>query len=191
MAGNAQAAYISGVTATTTITPDELSNISHITDGSGLSSQSFAATHAAATPSTVWAGSGTSGSVDFNLHGTYSLGGLAVWNFNGVNTVGVKDVAIFTSLDGSNYSLLSGAPTQFAIGAYGASETAEQFTFSPVTAAYVRFNITSNWGNSGAVGLSEVGFDGGAPSSSVPAPSALALFGIGAAAAVVRRRRAV
>jgi hypothetical protein len=187
--GNAHAGYISGVTATTNI-PIGTGDISHMTDGSGLSALSFSANHAPASAGNVWRGTGTSGSIDFNLHGLYNLDTLAVWNIKGAYTRGVKDLTLFTSLDGLNYSPLTGAPTRFAIPPFVAGLKAEQFSFAPTTAAYVRFNITSNWGDA-AIGLSEIAFGGTPASTSVPEPSALALFGIAATALFARRRRVV
>jgi hypothetical protein len=66
----------------------------------------------------------TSGSITFNLGGLFALDGLAVWNFNGFNQGGVKDVIVLGSTDGINFTPIDGAPTQFAIGANSAPELA-------------------------------------------------------------------
>lgn len=164
-------------------------NISKIVDGSGLSALSFSDTHDIAANTNAWAGSlfALTGTIDFNLHGTYDLNRLAVWNFNGASTAGVKNLSILTSTDGVNYSSLVGAPGVFAQGADFASEIAQQFTFTPVTASYVRFNITSNYSSTIFTGLSEVAF--GSVDVPVPEPSALALFAVGATGFAARRRR--
>jgi hypothetical protein len=190
MATNVQATpygtYIEGVSATTTM-GNVFGNISHISDGSGLSALSLSATHVTADTDNSWLANGTSGTIDFDLHGSYELSALTVWNFNGANnTFGVKELQILTSTDGNNFSSLAGAPLLFAMGANNASEAEEGFFFPAVTASYVRFNILSNWGGQ-YVGLAEVAFD----PLPVPEPSVLALLGIGAAALLARRRRRV
>lgn len=184
----AHAAYITGITATTSMGSVSTANISHITDGSGLSALSLSATHATATMANVWVGNGTSGTVTFDLHGAYVLTDLALWNLNGDNTFGVKNVQISTSMDGSVFSALVGGPTQFATAPFAAPETAQLFSLGPLTAAYVRFNISSNWGAPSWTGLSEVGFDGTPAASGIPEPTSLALFGIGAVAFATRRQ---
>jgi hypothetical protein len=58
-----------------------------------------------------------------------------------------------------------------------------------VTAAFVRFTITSNYGYSGATGLSEVAFDGTPVTTGVPAPPTLLLGLVGAGVTGVARLR--
>jgi hypothetical protein len=106
----------------------------------------------------------------FDLRGLYALDGMAVWNFNGFNLDGVKDLVVLGSTDGINFTPIVGAPTQFAIGANGAAEAAELFSFSR-TASFVRLDVLSNYG-SFDFGLSEVMFTG---SAVVPEPSEFAL----------------
>jgi hypothetical protein len=118
----------------------------------------------------------------------YDLDGMAVWNFNGFNLDGVKDVNILGSTDGVSFTLIDGAPAQFAIGANSAAEAAELFSFSR-TAHFVRFDVLSAYG-SFDFGLSEVMFTG---SALVPEPSGLVLAASGTATllALARRRRPV
>lgn len=194
--GTAQAGYITGVTATTDITATGGTyNISHITDGSGLSTPgSFTATHGFPFVSTGWIGdSGSaSGTITFDLHGSYTLTEMAVWNlFYYSGTPGVKDVSISTSTDGISYSPLSGGPTQFAYVSFAtgsAGESAQYFTFGPVTASFVKFNIYNSWGSS--TGLNEVAFGDTPAAAAVPEPASLALLAIGAAGFAARRRAA-
>jgi F5/8 type C domain len=133
--------------------------------------------------------------ITFNLNGTYSLAGFSLWNFNADNTVGVKGVNVLTSTDGTNFTTVSGAPTQFAIGANFAFESPEQFSFTPVTASYVRFQILSNYGFTlfgNATGLSEVQFNS-ASATSVPEPVTIlgTLMGFSSGAALKRQLRGV
>ena len=156
-----------------------------------MSPLSLTAIHARTNPSNSWASTSgtTTGTINFNLGGQYNLAGFSVWNFNGNNAIGTKDVNISTSLDNISYTALNGAPTQFAIGAFAAPESPEQFAFAPTLAQYVRFNILSNYGNSfNTTGLSEVQFDG-TPATAVPTPALLpGLIGLGVAA--LRKRKA-
>jgi hypothetical protein len=199
-AESAQAAaytYIPGVTATT-----DMGNhaggydISHIIDGSGLSTPgSFTATHGFPFVSTSWVSSDntTSGTITFDLHGSYSLGEMAVWNFDYyAGSPGVKDLQVSTSTNGTSFSALVGGPTQFAFAPLNFNgEAAQIFTFAPVTASYVRFNITSTWGDS-RVSLNEVGFGSTTAVAAVPEPEewALMLAGLPLVGWKLRNRKA-
>jgi F5/8 type C domain len=186
---------INGVTATTDIIQEQtLSAIDNIVNGSGLSSLSLTATHIVATRTTGWASaSGAStGNFTFNLNGLYSLAGFSVWNWNNFNLYGVNGVNILTSTNGTDFTAVAGAPTQFARGASFATQSAEQFSFAPVTASYVRFNVLSNQGS--GIALAEVQFDGTAASATaVPEPFTIlgSLTAIGGGAALKRRLKGV
>jgi hypothetical protein len=156
-------------------------NLNNIVDGSGLSSYSTGATHAAGTAQNAWASATILNQIVFDLHGAYNLTGMAVWNFNEFNGFGVNTLNVLASLDGINYNPIPGAPMQFAQGANSAPEQAQLFSFS-ATAAYVRFDTLTTFQN--AAGLSEVMFT----ASSVPEPASLAMFGIGVAGLAGWRR---
>jgi hypothetical protein len=190
------AAPIMGVIASTPVPPGGASDISHIVDGSGLFDPgtglpiyTTAALHGRAGADTTFVSGGampvTSGVITFDLGGLYALDGMAIWNFNGFNLTGVKDVNILGSTDGTNFTLIAGSPNQFAIGANAAAEPAELFSFSR-TASFVRFDVLSTYGVAD-FGLSEVMFTG---SAVVPEPSgsALAASGLVALLALVRWR---
>jgi F5/8 type C domain len=194
---NAQAALINGVTATTDMgTLESLFDINYLVDGSGLSSLSLTATHSPNIydyNSWVSTRGTTTGNITFNLNGVYSLAGFSLWNYSSYNLAGVKDVNVFTSTDGTNFTTLAGAPTQFAIGADDVAEAPERFSFTPVTASYVRFNVLSTQGDSVA-GLNEVQFDGTAASATaVPEPFTIfgTLTAVGGGAALKRRLKGV
>jgi hypothetical protein len=176
-----RAAPIVGVIASTPVPPGGGSDISHIVDGSGLFDPgtglpiyTTAAMHGRAGADSTFASGGavpvTSGSITFDLGGLFALDGMAIWNFNGSNLVGVKDVNVLGSTDGINFTPIDGAPAQFAIGANSAAEAAELFSFSR-TASFVRFDVLSAYGNFD-FGLSEVMFTG---TPVVPEPSGVAL----------------
>jgi hypothetical protein len=193
LATHARAAFITGVTASTNMGSGAGSDIAHIVDGSGLSSQSLTATHAAGLQSTSWLSNidTLTGQVTFDLHGAYTLVGMSVWNFNALNTNGVQGVNVSTSTDGVTFTTLSGGPTTFAKGANLASEAPQQFTFGPVVADFVRFNITSNYGSLINTGLSEVAFNSTAVPTGVPAPPTLllGLVAVGVTGVARLRRR--
>jgi F5/8 type C domain len=195
-ASNAQAALITGVTASTDIAPEYPSySINSIVNGAGLSSLSLTATHEVAEGFSLngWAsvGNANTGNFTFNLNGLYNLAGFSVWNWNNNNFYGVKNVNILTSTDGINFTAVAGAPTQFAQGANNASESPEQFSFSPVNAAYVRFNVLSNQGD--GIGLAEVQFDSASAATSVPEPLTIfgTFIGLGGGAALKRRLKGI
>jgi len=191
-----QAAPIVGVIASTDVPPGGATDITHIVDGSGLFDPgtglpiyATGAMHGRAAADSTFVSGGavpvTSGTITFNLGGLYALDGMAVWNFNGFNLVGVKDVIVLGSTDGINFTTIAGVPTQFAIGANAAAEPAELFSFSR-TASFVRFDVLSAYGNFD-FGLNEVMFTG---TPVVPEPSgvALSLSGMVILLARVRRR---
>jgi hypothetical protein len=169
---NASAVVLTGVTVSGGNT--FFGNVNHIVDGSGLSSYTTSAIHAAGNAQNAWASPTILNQLDFDLHGSFNVTGMAVWNFNEFNGFGIKNLNVSGSLDGINYSLITGAPTQFAQGANNVPELAQLFSFS-TTAAYVRFDSLSTFQN--AAGLSEVMFT----VVSVPEPISLTLFGIGLA----------
>ena len=160
-ATSVSAINITGVTASTDMGTDS-GDINFTVNGAGLpgNTPSLTGLHALSDSSDSWLSrylnGNTTGNIDFNLGASYNLSGLSFWNHN--NTLaGIKDVSILTSTDGSAYTLLTGAPTQFASGL-----SLQQFTFSPTTASFVRFAVTDNYGNFAVTGFSEVQFDSAA-----------------------------
>jgi hypothetical protein len=173
-------------------------SINNIVNGAGLlgNTPSLTGTHAIGSLSNGWYGSLVAGNlITFDLNGTYRLAGFSLWNFNADRTVGVNGVNVLTSTDGTNFTSVAGAPTQFAIGSNFAPESPELFSFTPVTASYVRFQVLSNYGFNSpgiATGLSEVQFDS-ASAAAVPEPVTIfgTLMGLGSGAVLKRRLRGV
>ena len=162
----AQAAYITGVSATTDMGSGFGTDITNTVNGVGLATPGdLNSTHSPTAPNDSWVSSGTlTGTTTFDFGAHYSLSGFSFWNQNGggpgsAGITGIKDVSISYSLDGVTFDPLPGAPTAFSqVPTSGAGP--EQFTFPTLTARYVRFTIASNYGDVGQTGFAEVGFDG-------------------------------
>ena len=178
-----QAGPISGVTVTTNMGNGAGSNISNISDGSGLISYDPSSLHDVGNPTNSWAGNLATGTVTFDLHGTYLLSGLAVWNLNAFSAAGVRGVHVMQSVDGTTYVPIPGSPGTFAKGSEFAWESAEVFNFVAL-ASYVRLDIVSNYGHS-LTGLSEVMFLG----SDIPEPATIVFVGAGVVCLALLRRR--
>ena len=172
---NAQAALISGVTASSDMGSGFRTDIGNTINGVGLSSLSLTATHDATTPSNSWVSSLRTliGNITFNLNSTYSLSGFSFWNQNGGGpgsngSTGIRNVSVQTSTDGINFIPLAGGSTQFSQVSGSENLPPEIFNFTPVDASYVKFVVFSNWGDTRETGFAEVQFNG---TQSVPEPS--------------------
>ncbi len=177
---------IRDVSASTDLGGD--ATIGRITDGSGLpASFNFSHHHQRAVIANTWSSfSGAPGSITFDLGGGYELDGLAVWNYHSNSDWGVKDLSVETSADGINFASLAGGPTTFARGnSHPQSQPAEVFSFSPVVATHVRFNVLSTHGEQQGIGLAEVAFTGStgdecvAPTPIEPGSISTTIFGQG------------
>jgi hypothetical protein len=161
---NAQA-IISGVSASTDMGSGFGTNIQNTINGNGLSSLSLTATHDPTSIPNSWvSSSGLTGNITFDLGGQYDLSSLSFWNQNGggpgsSGSTGIRGVTIQTSNDNVSYTNLAGGPTQFSQVAASGNASPEIFNFTPVQASFVRFQVSSNWGDSDQTGFAEVQFD--------------------------------
>lgn len=173
----AHAVLITGVTASTTMGSGSGTNLQNTVNGVGLTSLSLTANHDATIPTNSWVSSPgiLTGSVTFNLNGLYSLEGFSFWNQNAggpgaSGSTGIQNVQVSTSLNGVTFMPLAGGPTTFSRVITTISPP-EIFVFGPVAAAFVRFDILSNYGDPVQTGFAEVQFNG----TAIPEPSTLGM----------------
>ena len=207
VAQNAQAAtLIPGVTAATNNISTQWALINAV-NGQGLpgNTPSLTGVHAPSTDGNSWRSEvnptlGTTGTITFNLNGSYNLSGFTFWNLGGgsaeLTRQGIKSVTIeYSNNGGTTWSTLSGAPSMFAQGTSGSpatSQVAQQFSFASVAATHVRFTNLSNFGgftnptNNNRIGFSEIQFAAG---TKIPEPSSLlALLAFGLAGVSLGKR---
>jgi hypothetical protein len=160
-AAPAQAILITGVTASSSFST-AFGSINNTLNGSGLPGDVPALTgnHSGNSSTNSWLGSGTTGNINFNLNGLYNLDGFSFWNFDNSDIAGINGVSILTSTDGVSYTVLLGAPIQFPIASSFGTTPAQQFTFAPTPASFVRFAVSSNYGAGRNTGFAEVQFSG-------------------------------
>jgi hypothetical protein len=143
--------------------------------------------------------------ITFNLNGAWNVDSFRVWNYNevGANTFtnrGVQNLKISVALSaGGPYTALINPGTSNTTWTFNqapgsTSYTGQVVTFqTPTAAAYVRFDISSNWGiepdgdQDNYVGLSEVRFD--AITTPEPATAAFTCVGLLGLLALARRKQ--
>jgi hypothetical protein len=214
VAQNAQAAtLIPGVTASTTITGQSspLWALNDTVNGKGLpgNTPSLTGVHGESLSGNSWRSDiltnlqGTtipSGTITFNLNGSYNLSEFTFWNLGGgsgeLTRQGIKNVTIeYSNNGGTTWSTLSGAPTSFTQGTFGTpgtNQTPQAFSFASVAATNVRFTNLSNFGafnnptDNNRIGFSEIQFAAG---TKIPEPSSLlALLAFGLAGVSLGKR---
>lgn len=141
----------------------------YLIDGSGLTGAGRSATHTNANAAGLFWHS-NSGIVvanqwlEFDLGAVYTISNALVWQLAQVTftTRGVRAFTIKVAGPDRVFSTLStGNELNQATGA--ANEPVQVVPLAAHYVWYVRFEIQSNWGASGIVGLSEVRFEGGPP----------------------------
>ncbi len=107
----------------------------------------------------------------FDLGDAYRVASFALWN-RGEPDQGVKDFALYASNDVlfSTSTLLGNFTATAELGNAQSTE-AEVFSFAPTSAAFIRMDVTSNYGSC-CVSLDEVAFK----ASAVPVPAAIWLL---------------
>lgn len=152
---------VNPVSATTTFTAKYSTELAFGFNGAGLASYpSLTANHVASDTDNCFVANETTGSIDFNLGGVFNIDGIALWNINegGPPSGGVNGVNFYYSLDGVTYTLIPGGPTTVA-QVNIAPAPAQTFTFTSVSAAYIRMTVLSNFGAD--TGFAEIAFASG------------------------------
>lgn len=131
----------------------------------------------------------TSATVTYDLGSALTIDRLALWNeeFSGFGTARIS-----TSLDNSVYTFLTSISPLDSPG--GSDYGAQVFAFGPVSAEFVRFEVSGCPQPDGdprsLCGIGEVAFSTGATASAVPEPATLTLTFLGlGASGLIRRRR--
>ena len=154
---------INPVSASTTLDAQFGSSLDNTINGSGLDIfPTLSGTHEATSPGNAFFATNDTGSIDFDLGGSYLVDGLAFWNANapGPGQTGIQGVVISSSEDGVTYTPITGSPTSFA-QVMSPTSAAEQFSFTEITASFIRFDVVSNYGDPGnLVAFAEVAFSG-------------------------------
>nr|WP_321237448.1 discoidin domain-containing protein [uncultured Psychroserpens sp.] len=154
---------INPVSATTTLSAQFGSSLDNTINGAGLDVfPTLSGTHGGTNPGNAFYATNNTGTIDFDLGGSFLVDGLTFWNTNapGPGATGIQGVIISSSEDGTNFTPISGAPSTFA-QVVTPSSAAEQFSFTEVTASFIRFDILSNHGDPGnLVAFAEVAFSG-------------------------------
>jgi len=181
-----------------------LGPISRVRDQSGLAasytsgvtdfSYTNATKHAGFSPLNTWlsAPSVTTGQIDFDLGGTFTVTSFALWNagepsaspFNvNYNVIDFRLLADDNSTFSSPTVLGSFTADPTGRGGYIDDVLAQTFQFAPTSASWVRMEITSNGGDD-HTGIREVAFG----TTAVPEPSSLLLTSLLALAFTIGRR---
>jgi autotransporter-associated beta strand protein len=135
-------------------------------DGSGLTGTGRRATHTNANVSNLFWHSSTSiivsnQWVEFDLGATYQVTNALVWQLAQQSNInrGIQAFTISVADPDRNFSTVS-TNNVLNIATGLANEPAQNVPLVAANVRYVKFNIETNWGASGIVGLSEVRFDG-------------------------------
>jgi hypothetical protein len=154
---------INPVSATSTLATEFGSSLDNTINGNGLDAfPSLAATHAMTSPGNAYYATNDTGAIDFDLGGSYLVEGFSFWNINapGPGQAGIQGVVVSSSEDGVTYTPIAGSPTIFAQVTSGTT-SAEIFSFTAVTASFIRLDIVSNYGDPGnLVAFAEIAFSG-------------------------------
>ena len=172
-------------------------------NGSGLTGLQHTSNPANAMWMTSTGGSDLTPEIIYDLGAVYNIDRMRVWNYNegynngsfvltdrGLNRVTVTfgetlSGATASNPTGTNLPNTLAGVTTFAQATGLNSYEGEEFTFSTISARYVKIQALSNHGSTDVSGLSEVQFF----IAPIPEPSTTLLFGIGGLAMLLRRRK--
>lgn len=160
-------------------------------NGSGLASYAASSPHAALASNSWFSANGNvTGNIVFDLGAVNTIDAFHLWNESTGGIQRVVQMQIETSFlpaSGFSFTSLGAGPLNVVTPAPAGQVdpiAAATFSFTPVSARYVRLTIVANGGSTGFTGIREVAFD-------LPEPSTLLLSGSGVAVLTIlgRRRR--
>ena len=122
--------------------------------------------HSAATTSNSFACECQNPTFDFVLGGTYTIDGVIFWNAGSDNDIissgdGIKSVKFYSSTDGTTFTEIVDAPTEFTenlVIDQNDQLTAQTSTFTGVSATHIRMEVLSNFNDSEYTSFSEIAF---------------------------------
>lgn len=154
---------INPVSATTTLSAEFGSSLTNTINGNGLDAfPSLDAPHGMTSPGNSYYATNDTGSIDFDLGGSFLVDGFTFWNMNapGPGQAGIQGVVVSSSEDGVTYTPIADAPSTFS-QVTSSTSPAEIFSFTAVTASFIRLDILSNYGDPGnLLGFAEIAFSG-------------------------------
>lgn len=129
-------------------------------------------------PLNSWGSTTATGDFDFSLGGTFAIESFAFWNLGGNSFNNVRGFELLAD-DNASFSSPTLLGTFTATNNGGPSNVvpADVFTFTPTSAAFVRMDITSNYGSS-ATGFGQAAFEVESVAA-VPEPASLTLLSLG------------
>lgn len=148
---------VPGVTVTSNLTDYPQTNLANMVNGVGLPAVTLSGVHDDSTEGNCWAtfpGTSTTGTIDFDLHGTYVVDALVYWG-HPTSIFAPRGIVLEYSTDGNNFQPVPGAPSELPLAGNFAENV---LTFPAVQAAFFRMTITSSWSISPYILINEIAF---------------------------------
>jgi hypothetical protein len=164
-------------------------SLAHLIDGTGLSATGPTGTvdnnfaH-------MWLGTGTTGTLTFDLGAKYSLTDALVWNYNYASGLSRSVDHMDVLLSDDNVTFTPASSYTMTEGNGSSTLSVNDLTLPGASQArYVKFSLTQNFGDPTYIGLSEVEFEG-TVAAPTPEPSTFALGLVALALVLLPLRRA-
>lgn len=175
--------------------------INNVINQSGLSTPytsgvtslaSYNATHDSDLSTAYWNSSAnnTTGNVDFDLGGTFTITNFVLWNDPSNYADQIVTFNLISSSDPTfSSSTALGSFTTNTVGDFTAIQK-ETFSFAPTTARYFRMQVTANQGDS-FTAFGEAAFAGSTAAVNSPEPGSIALLALGTGVLILMGRGAI
>jgi hypothetical protein len=195
-ASSSSAAIITPISASSPNGSYSTRTPTHTIDSSGLSPNGIWDQHTSGgnvveetiPNATMWLAAGnTTPEITWNLGAIYNLAGFHLWNYNEAFNSGdaprsIQTADVSISNDGTTFTPFATGMTFTEASGFD-TYTGEDYAMV-ATAQYVRFNVTSNYGDGFGSGLSEIRFV-----TAVPEPMSITLICFGALGVMLAARR--